>query len=52
MWEKWFAAAGLKKGSAQCGIDYNDAAIFLKPAIVGEGIALARHSLIATEGNC
>lgn len=31
------------------GIDYNDAALFLQQAIAGEGISLARRSLIAED---
>ena len=52
MWEKWFAAAGLKTVSAPSGIDYNDVAILRQQATAGEGIALARRSLIAAEENC
>ena len=47
LWGKWFAAAGVKMDAPATGIDYNDAALFLQQAIAGEGIALARRSLIA-----
>ena len=49
LWEKWFAAAGLNMAAPAKGIDYNDAALFLQQAIAGEGIALARRSLIADD---
>lgn len=49
LWEKWFAAAGLSMAAPAKGIDYNDAALFLQQAIAGEGIALARRSLIADD---
>jgi LysR family glycine cleavage system transcriptional activator len=49
LWEKWFAEAGLKMAAPATGIDYNDAAIFLQQAIAGEGIALARRSLIGDD---
>ena len=49
LWEKWFAAAGIKNTPTTTGIDYNDAAIFLQQAIAGEGIALTRRSLIGND---
>lgn len=49
LWEKWFAAAGLQMAAPATGIDYNDAALFLQQAINGDGIALARRSLIADD---
>jgi LysR family glycine cleavage system transcriptional activator len=49
LWEKWFAAAGVKMAPPASGIDYNDAALFLQQAIAGDGITLARRSLIADD---
>lgn len=49
LWEKWFEAAGVKMATPAGGIDYNDAALYLQQAIAGEGITLARRSLIADD---
>lgn len=49
LWETWFAAAGIEMGPPMAGIDYNDAALFLQQAIAGEGIVLARRSLIGND---
>ena len=49
LWEKWFAAAGVKMAVPASGIDYNDAALFLQQAIAGDGISLARRSLIGDD---
>ena len=48
-WEKWFACAGLNMAPPLTGIDYNDAALFLQQAMVGEGLALTRRSLIGDD---
>ncbi len=49
IWEKWFDAAGVTMAVPSSGIDYNDAALFLQQAIAGDGISLARRSLIADD---
>ena len=49
LWEKWFAAAGVEMTVPASGIDYNDAALFLQQAIAGDGISLARRSLIGDD---
>jgi LysR family glycine cleavage system transcriptional activator len=46
-WRPWFVAAGLDLPEPVRGHGFNDSSLMLEAAIAGEGIALARHSLVA-----
>ena len=49
LWERWFALAGLEMVPCTTGIEYNDSTLYLQQAMAGEGIALARCSLVQSD---
>ena len=49
-WAEWFAAAGIAGGGATVGGPiFNDSSLSIQAAIRGEGVALARRSLVGDE---
>ena len=48
-WATWFAAAGVGEGPGERGPVFNDATYSLQAAARGEGIALARRSVIGDD---
>jgi LysR family glycine cleavage system transcriptional activator len=48
-WQPWFRAAGLDWPEPARGPSYNDASHMMQAAIEGQGVALARRSLIGSD---
>lgn len=48
-WQPWFAAAGLDWPEPTRGPMFNDASLVLQAAVEGQGVALARSSLIGND---
>ena len=48
-WQPWFAAAGLPWPEPDRGPIFNDASHLMQAAVAGQGIALARTSLLAND---
>jgi LysR family glycine cleavage system transcriptional activator len=48
-WERWFEAAGVPLAAALEGPSFNDSTYSLQAAARGEGVALARRSIVAED---
>jgi LysR family glycine cleavage system transcriptional activator len=48
-WERWFVAAGVPLAAALEGPSFNDSTYSLQAAARGEGVALARRSIVAED---
>ena len=44
-WQRWFAAAGLRRAEPACGPTYEDALLMLEAAVAGHGVALMAATL-------
>jgi LysR family transcriptional regulator, glycine cleavage system transcriptional activator len=45
-WRPWFAAAGLDWSEPANGVQFNDLGLLMEAAVAGQGIALARHTIV------
>lgn len=45
-WRPWFAAAGLDWPEPTQGVQYNDLGLLMEAALAGQGIALARRTIV------
>jgi LysR family transcriptional regulator, glycine cleavage system transcriptional activator len=45
-WRPWFAAAGLDWPEPTQGVQYNDLGLLMEAALAGQGVALARHTIV------
>jgi DNA-binding transcriptional LysR family regulator len=48
-WSSWFPAAGIVADEPEHGILFNDSALMLQAAAAGQGLCLARQSIVYDE---